>query len=1100
MCGASLVAEVGHEQEERKVVTVLFTDLVGFTSRSERLDPEDVRATLAPYYARLREQIEQRGGTVEKFIGDAVMAVFGAPVAHEDDPERAVRTALAIREAIRQLNEQDPTLELQIRTAVNTGEALVALQARASAGEGIASGDVVNTAARLQTAAPVDGILVGEATYRATSHVIEYREAAPVDAKGKSRPIPVWEVVGARSRFGIDVDQRSPSALVGRKRELGFLIDAFVRCRTDQTVQLVTLVGVPGIGKSRLVSEFFGVLDAEPEIYWWRQGRSLPYGETQSFWALGEIIKAQAGILETDTADTTERKLAEMLAEILGDDADRPWIERHVRPLAGVIVESDATSDRRDEAFSAWRRLFEALAEQHPLVLVFDDAHWADDGLLDFVDNLADWATAVPLLIVVTARPELLGRRPGWGGGKRNASTVSLAALSHEETAQLLGSLLDQMLLPAELQSEVLSRADGNPLYAEQYVRMLQERKLLVRGPTGWQLEQRGELPLPETVQGMIAARLDALSPEEKDLLQNAAVVGKVFWRASLVAIGDGSPGELEEPLHTLERKEFIRRDRRSAVAGETQYAFLHLLVRDVAYGQIPRARRAEKHRRAAEWIEALAPDRSDDRAEMLAHHYREALAFAEAAGVEAESIRGPARQALTAASERAEALHAWPAAREHAQAALALTAAGDPAAPWLQLRIAHAALFVGDLATDTVVSARDGFLAQGELVAAAEAEAVHSLVRWYRGEGAAATAAADHSLELAAGQPVSAGTAWVYAQSARRAGIGGDLDTALVAAARALDMAEQLGREDYASHALNTLGMARVDSGDENGIVDLERSVELAKHASSPLDVVAGCNNLANELWVLGRLEEATVWLAEARTTAERFGLPIALVWADAEVAYDCYVRGDYPNVVAHAERFLAEHGDQQIYQDAPQRTTLTFGLLAAGRLDEALEQSERALPQSREIGDAQLLGATLLARALALTAAGRSDEATPLLDELLASPTLMRWFHWLAPLPLFLVELDRGSDFIAACEPVALKTRWRTAGIAAAKGDLRAAADEYAAIGSRFVEGWARLLAAEQGGPGADEQLALARTYFEEIDAPVLLRRCDLLLQDSA
>src|SRR6476661_2308219 len=263
MCGASLLDNAGQEQEERKFVTILFTDLVGFTSRSERLDPEDVRATLAPYYARLREQIEQRGGTVEKFIGDAVMAVFGAPVAHEDDPERAVRTALAIREAIRELNEQDPTLELQIRTAVNSGEALVALQARTSSGEGIASGDVVNTTARLQTAAPVDGILVGEATYRATSHMIDYREAEPVSAKGKAQPIPVWEVVGARSRLGIDVDQREASSLVGRDRELGFLTDAFARCRREQTVQLVTLVGVPGIGKSRLVSEFSQVLDAD---------------------------------------------------------------------------------------------------------------------------------------------------------------------------------------------------------------------------------------------------------------------------------------------------------------------------------------------------------------------------------------------------------------------------------------------------------------------------------------------------------------------------------------------------------------------------------------------------------------------------------------------------------------------------------------------------------------------------------------------------------------------------------------------------------------------------------------------------------------------
>jgi class 3 adenylate cyclase len=268
-------------REERKVVTVLFTDLVGFTGRAEELDPEDVRAMLSPYYARLREQIEQRGGTVEKFVGDAVMAVFGAPVAHEDDPVRAVLTALAIRDAVR---ESSPAL--QIRTAVNTGEALVALDANPATGEAMASGDVVNTAARLQSAAPVDGILVGEATYRATRHVIDYRDAESVEAKGKSKPIPVWEVVSARSRYGTDVEQTTRNPLVGRDRELTLLTDAFARCRNAEMAQLITLVGVPGIGKSRLVAELFAVLDADPEVYWWRQGRSLPYGESRSVWAL----------------------------------------------------------------------------------------------------------------------------------------------------------------------------------------------------------------------------------------------------------------------------------------------------------------------------------------------------------------------------------------------------------------------------------------------------------------------------------------------------------------------------------------------------------------------------------------------------------------------------------------------------------------------------------------------------------------------------------------------------------------------------------------------------------------------------------------------
>ena len=716
---------------------------------------------------------------MEKFIGDAVMAVFGAPISHEDDPERAVRTALAIREAIRELNDAEPGLKLQIR-AVNTGEALVALDARPSEGEAMASGDVVNTAARLQTAAPIDGILVGEATYRATRNLIDYREAAPVEAKGKAQPILVWEALTARSRFGIDVEELLRSPLVGRERELSVLNEAFARCRREQTAQLVTLVGVPGIGKSRLVVELFQVLDADPELIWWRQGRSLPYGESQSFWALGEIVKAQAGILETDDARAAETKLAATVAELLPEAEERRWVESHLRPLVGVTGEADESGDRRTEAFSAWRRLLEALAEQRPLVLVFEDLHWADDGLLEFVDHLAEWVAGVPMLLVATARPELLDRRAGWGGGKRNATMLSIGALSAEETARLLASLLDQLLLPADVQAQVLRHAEGNPLYAEEYVRMLEDRGLLVHGPSGWQLAEDDELPLPETVQGMIAARLDALAPAEKELIQDASVVGKVFWSGALAAIGGVPRAAVEQPLHALERKEFVRRVRRSAVAGELQYAFLHLLVRDVAYGQIPRARRVEKHQSAAAWIESLAPDRNEDHAEMLAYHYREALALAEAAGVDAEPLRGPARRALADASERAASLNAWAAAEELAGAALELTSRDDPLRPHLQLRIARAKTFRGQPDADLVAAARDGFLEHGAFERAGESEALLSWVSWWRGDGEASSLHSARALELVRDLPLSVPKLRAYAQAARQATHGrrdGDRD-----------------------------------------------------------------------------------------------------------------------------------------------------------------------------------------------------------------------------------------------------------------------------------------------------------------------------------
>src|SRR6266513_2848053 len=333
-CGAALDGAPAPSREERKVITVLFADLVGFTSRAEKLDPEDVRAMLSPYYARLRHELERHGGTVEKFIGDAVVALFGAPVAHEDDPERAVRAALAIREAIAELNEADPTPELEVRIAVNTGEALIALGARPELGEGMASGDVVNTAARLQAAAPVNGILVGEATYRATGAEIEYRGAEAVEAKGKSQPVASWEALRARARFGLDVEQRPKTPLVGRERELGLLAQALERAREEVSPQLMTLVGVPGIGKSRLIAELFQIVDSDPDLIAWRQGRSLPYGEALSYWALAEIVKSELGVLETDSVEVADQKLRSALAAAI-DSAEAEWVERHLRPLVG---------------------------------------------------------------------------------------------------------------------------------------------------------------------------------------------------------------------------------------------------------------------------------------------------------------------------------------------------------------------------------------------------------------------------------------------------------------------------------------------------------------------------------------------------------------------------------------------------------------------------------------------------------------------------------------------------------------------------------------------------------------------------------------------
>jgi len=1095
-CGAPLAQ--APVREERKVVSVLFADLVGFTSRSERLDPEDVRAMLSPYFARVRQEIERHGGAVEKFIGDAVMALFGAPVAHEDDPERAVRAALAIRDAIRQLNELEPALELQLRQAVTTGEALIALDARPSAGEGMASGDVVNTAARLQTAAPVNGILVNETAYRATRHAIDYRDAEPVEAKGKSDPVPAWETVAVRARFGVDIEAQAAGPLVGRERELGLLVDALNRARREEACQLVTLVGVPGIGKSRLVAELFRIVDDDEELIFWRQGRSLPYGESMSFWALGEIAKAQMGILESDSTDEAEAKLRTALEDPLPDESERDWVGRHLRPLVGLSAGADASADRRSEAFSAWRRFFEGIAERGPLVLVFEDLHWADEALLDFVDHLAEWATDVPILLACTARPELLDRRPGWGGGKLNSFTASIPALTPKETTRLLASLLDQALLPAEVQAALLERAEGNPLYAEEYVRMLQDRGFLVRGPSGWRLERAGELPLPETVQGMIAARLDALAPSQKELVQNAAVVGKVFWPAALASIGGGQASELEEDLHALARKEFVRRERRSAIDGETQYAFLHLIVRDVAYGQIPRAPRVEKHRLAAEWIESLSPDRSEDRAEMLAHHYLEALSLARVAGVDDGRLRAPARGALVEATERSYVLNAFASTTRYARAALRLGGADMVEDAKLKLRLAQAQWFLHTADLEMIDEARDAFAKAGELELAAQADLVAHETLYFRGDAEAADERLAHAEALLAERPVTLSKGRVLAVAARRASLRGD-SLVIEASKRALETAEQLGSDELASYALNTLGIVRTEAGDPGGIDDLRRSAEIAESANLPDHVHRALNNLAFLSWHLGRSDDALRYHAEARRAAERYGSAQGLLWLDGEDMANHEYLGHWDEALEMSERVLAAAEESGFYLESPARTCRARIFLARGELAAALVETERLVVLAAESTDHQIVGPALLWRARALVEASHGEEVAPLLDRALAQMGLQT--HMMAELPLLLVTLGRGSDYLDATADAALLTPWIEAGRKAATGDLRAAAAIYADIGTRPIESDARVLAAQAlvaagRHAEADAELRPALAFYREVRATAYLARAEALL----
>jgi class 3 adenylate cyclase/tetratricopeptide (TPR) repeat protein len=1084
-CGAELAQMAAHPiVEERKVVTVLFADLVGFTGRAEQLDPEEVRGLLSPFHVRVKSELERYGGTVEKFIGDAVVALFGAPLAHEDDPERAVRSALAVREAIAELNAADPALDLRLRIGITTGEAMITLRARPSAGEGMAAGDVVNTAARLEAAATPGAILVDEATWRATDRTIEYRKVKSVRAKGKAEPVEAWEVVGPRARLGVDIAFRGGAELVGRREELDLLRDALARAERERTPQLVTLVGVPGIGKSRLLFELYTALHSDSTVFVsWRQGRSLPYGEGVSFWALGEMVKAQAGILESDNASIAEDKLLLAVTALLPEAAEARWVLGHLRPLVG-LGEAHLSVAGRETAFAAWRRLWEALAEQRPLILVFEDIHWADEGLLDFIDHLADWATGVPLLVLCTARPELLEHRPSWGGGKRNALTISLSPLSDAETAQLLTSL------GSGVEEALLARAGGNPLYAEEFVRMLADRVA------------NGEIPLPDSVQGIIAARLDTLPPDEKLVLQEAAVVGKVFWVGALAAAAGLEAAIVEERLRALERKEFVRRERRSSVAGETAYVFRHALLRDVAYSQIPRSRRSEMHRLAADWIESLASGRAEDLADLVAHHLGSALEFARATGHDAPELAARARLAYRDAGDRAAGLNAHDAAARFYQAALELWPDGDAERPYLLLRHGTALHYEGGSGSALAV-ALDELLDAGELEHAAEAHVVLAEALWLQGRREEAIEHLVGAVALLEQEPPSPAKALALANLARFRMASDEAEEAIRAGFAALTMADELGLPALSANALNTLGVVRVGTGDRGGVVDLERALKIAVDLGSP-EVVRAYNNLAATLTALGDLDQAYELYREARRAAERFGLVGQLRWLQVEEMDEHYTRGRWDDALLVAERALESDEAGLPHLREVDARIIRAAVRAARGEDGALEDSRAALEFAREPQDPQIIFPALACRARVLLESGDQDGAracaTELIERWEASPASLVT-RWAADLALVAAAVELSEEVAQTARKTLLRTRWLEAALALAEGDSRRAAGLYAEIGSLPDEAHARmhaahaLVAAGRRGEG-EVELARALDFYRRVGAEAYLREGEALL----
>jgi class 3 adenylate cyclase len=658
--------------EERKTVTTLFCDLVAFTAMSEVGDPEDVDALLGEYFSRATKVIESHGGTVEKFIGDAVVGVFGVPAAHEDDPERAVRAGLRIVAALDGMTRPDGS-PLQVRCGVNTGEALVRLDVNPASGRGFLTGDAVNVAARLEAAAPPGGVAVGFTTHQLSAAAILYADLPPVVAKGKTEPVQAWCAVAPVSRRTINLEAGDLSPLVGRKVELAGLSATLEQALTHSSPRFVLLVGEPGIGKSRLVRELLAYVDALPTLTTWRQGYCPSFGENVTYSALSDVVKRHAGILDTDDPDVIEAKLE----AVVPDGQEAGWLAARLRALVGL----EAPDASREENFAAWLRFFEGVATQRPTVLVFEDLHWADEALLAFLEHLATSITDVPLLVVGTARTELFEREPAFAASPE-VSRIDLSPLTSAETVRLVAQVLGDQAPTAV--DEVVRRCDGNPFFAEQSARYL--------------LDATPGAALPDSVQAVIAARLDSLSPVEKALLADAAVMGAVFWDGGLIALGGRGQEATAEVLCALLERRFVRRVRESSMRGAHEYSFVHALAREVAYAQLPKAVRARKHQAVAEWLESQGDTRGSTMAELVAYHLAVAvdLLASSRQGPPGRELRDAAVMWLHAAAEQAQAVDVS-AARRHYDRALEIGGREHPASAELLLGLGKALLVTGE-------------------------------------------------------------------------------------------------------------------------------------------------------------------------------------------------------------------------------------------------------------------------------------------------------------------------------------------------------------------------------------------------------------------
>ena len=854
---------------ERKLVSVLFADLVGFTTMSESRDPEEVRELLTRYFEIARTVIDRYGGTVEKFIGDAVMAVWGAPVTQEDDAERAVRAGLELVAAVTELGS-DVDAELAARAGVATGETAVTLGAE---GQGLVAGDLVNTAARVQTAATPGTVFVTDVTRRATDAAIVYEDAGMHQLKGKAEPMPLARAVRVIALRGGELRSVGlESPFVGRDREMRLIKDLFHASADEARAHLVSVIGIGGIGKSRLSWEFLKYIDGLMDSVRWHRGRCLAYGEGITYWALSEMVRSRAGIGEDEPSDAAGRKLRACVEEWIADPEERGWVEPRLARLLGL---EERTSWSRDDLFAGWRLFFERIADRGgPTVMVFEDVQWADDALLDFVDHLAERARDHPLYVVTLSRPELLERRPDWGVGKHRFTSLYLEPLPGSAIDELLRGMVPG--LPDELLVRVRERAEGVPLYAVETVRMLLDKGLLALGSgDGYELTGSvDELEVPGSLQGLIAARLDGLPAQERALLQDGAVLGKTFPRQAVAALSGLPANRLDELLAALVRKEFLSIQSDPRAPDHGQYGFLQSLVQKVAYDTLAKKDRRVRHLAAAEHLEQAWTGDEDEIVEVIAAHYAEAYRSApDEPG--AEPVRERARETITRAGRRAQQLAAPRSARGYFLSAAGLADTDEERAALLELAGTMASVSASfDEAMSDLEEAEALFRSRGRTHDAARVSARIGDVSLLTSKLDDALVRLTSAFDILKHDEPDEDLAVLAAQLGRLHFFSGHLDEAADTIELALGVAESLWLPETISEAMNTKGLIASSNGrPEEALALIRRSLEIALENDTPSAALRAYANLANEMFERDRYDESTRLDLEAITLAHRLG-----------------------------------------------------------------------------------------------------------------------------------------------------------------------------------------------------------------------------------